>query len=318
MAIVHHGATKEWCVLKANHVFGRHVDRTDTVLASADISQIHAAIGWRGDRWQIIDYSRNGTLLSGRRLPAGVWTDLQIEQHIRFSANELSDWTVIDLTPPGPVLVPRDEADTAPLPLKTWNQLPDPHRPSTSIYQGLDGCWWLECGEDSIHLHNGQHITIADRSWRFLQRDVDIATLQASSSDQLPLHLHFRVSLDEEHVNLTLSTRDRTLDLGERSHHYLLATLARKRLADKQAGIDPLEQGWIGMDRLSRMLGMDPPHLNIQVYRARNQLVSALREHAFAPLIIERRRGDVRLGALAYDIARGSKLEGSYSPAAMQ
>jgi len=124
--------------------------------------------------------------------------------------------------------------------------------------------------------------------------------------------LHFTVSLNEEHTFLRVAWgRDREIDLGERVHHYSLLTLARQRLHDAGRGVDPSSQGWTEAAKLSRMLGVDPVHLNIQLHRARAQLARALPDGVRLPDLVERRRGELRLGALSFRIVRGSQLEGS-------
>ncbi len=128
--------------------------------------------------------------------------------------------------------------------------------------------------------------------------------------------LSFYVSLNEEHAFLKIALDERReLDLGERVHHYSLLTLARRRLADAGAGMDPSSQGWIEMTELSRMLGIDASHLNIQLYRARNQLARAMPPGCRPPILVERRRGELRLAGLPFRIVRGSGLEGGLDPA---
>ena len=107
---------------------------------------------------------------------------------------------------------------------------------------------------------------------------------------------------------------DATVDLGERTHHYCLLALARKRLEDAARQIDPHAQGWIDFERFSKMLGLDSSHVNIQIFRARNQLMRAIPEWVHLPNIVERRRGGVRLGAFRFRIERGSAIEGEFSP----
>jgi hypothetical protein len=138
-----------------------------------------------------------------------------------------------------------------------------------------------------------------------------------------PLHsaaqplLRFQVSLNEEHAYLRIALGAQPeLDLGERVHHYSLLTLARRRMSDAQRGIDASSQGWMAMDQLSHMLGLDPAHLNIQIHRARSQIARALPPGAALPAIVERRRGELRLGEVPFQIVRGSALEGECQPPA--
>ncbi len=126
--------------------------------------------------------------------------------------------------------------------------------------------------------------------------------------------LHFHVSLDEEHVCLKIHDTRHVLDLGERSHHYALLILARMRLVDAQRQLDGHLQGWVDLDRLAKMLGLEPAHLNIQIFRMRKQLAEA--QPAGAPVleVIERRRGSLRFGDLPFHITRGSKFEADFDP----
>lgn len=105
--------------------------------------------------------------------------------------------------------------------------------------------------------------------------------------------LTFEVTRDEEYVHLFMTENGRTLDFGDRSHHYLLLTLARRRLADAAQHHPDWSCGWTYADELTR----DPTLMNVHIYRLRKQL-----EHAglLDPAqIIERRRStrQVRIGS---------------------
>lgn len=70
--------------------------------------------------------------------------------------------------------------------------------------------------------------------------------------------------------------------------------LARARIED--ASCADAEQGWRYNDDVRRMLGLEPGSLNVQIFRARQQLGGA--DVAGAAGIIERRAttGQLRLG----------------------
>ena len=126
--------------------------------------------------------------------------------------------------------------------------------------------------------------------------------------------MQFQVSLNEEHVFLTLlDDGSRVIDLGERVHHYSLLVLARLRLADAARGIESGSQGWVGIEQLLKMLGMDGGHLNIQLFRARRQLLQVLP----AMQLVERRRGELRFGSFGVRIVRGATLEAQLPPPAV-
>lgn len=128
-------------------------------------------------------------------------------------------------------------------------------------------------------------------------------------------HLRLNVSLNEEHVTCTIEI-GATLraNLGERSHHYCLLTLARLRMEDARLGLDASSQGWIDNNVLATMLGLDVPHLNIQIHRLRRQVLKSLPPGVEPFEVIERRRGEVRFGTLAVSVIRGSAREGNFSP----
>ncbi len=126
--------------------------------------------------------------------------------------------------------------------------------------------------------------------------------------------LHFYVSLDEEHVCLEVQDSHLTFDLGERSHHYALLILARMRLMDATRQLDGAAQGWVDMERLAKMLGLDPGHLNIQIFRVRKQLAMALPPGAPVPELVQRRRGALRYGDLPFRITRGAAFEADFDP----
>ncbi len=129
-----------------------------------------------------------------------------------------------------------------------------------------------------------------------------------------PFHLYLHVSTDEEHSSVALGDgTGRRTDLGERAHHYCLLTLARQRLADARRGIDPDSQGWVDTAALSKMLGLDTAHLNIQVHRLRRQFALAMPAGVNDTVPVERRRGQLRLASIGFSIVRGSRLEGGVS-----
>ncbi|MEN9986281.1 MAG: hypothetical protein RI925_1783, partial [Pseudomonadota bacterium] len=107
------------------------------------------------------------------------------------------------------------------------------------------------------------------------------------------------------------------ISLGERIHHYTLATLARQRLRDARQGVEESSQGWIPLDNLARMLGVDPPYINIQIFRARQQITRALPMSRQPASLFERRRGEVRFGGYPFRILKGLTEEGCFPHAAM-
>ncbi|WP_051378433.1 FHA domain-containing protein [Derxia gummosa] len=309
--------TGECVVLRSNHVFGRDAMRSDTHIPDPEVSMMHAVARWRDGGWAVADHSRNGTIVDGRFLSKGQWVPLRIDQQLRFGSSPASQFRVADLAPPGSLLV-CDAPGVKPIPLQRNNLLPSAEEPELSIYQSDTGHWMLEREGEAQVLGSGATLDLAGQRYRLLLSDeVDETRAELVGSQLGAPRLCFRLSLDEEHTQLRVTHGAHEADLGERMHHYCLVTLARRRLADAHAGIGPADQGWLAGSDLARMLGMDIQHVNVQIFRARNQLMAALPSAVQLANIVERRRGSLRLGGFGFGIFRGDALEGEFMPEAM-
>jgi hypothetical protein len=302
-------------MLRPTHAFGRHPSACQTVVQAADVSKIHALVRWNQSRWEIIDQSRNGTTVNGRRLAAGHWTALVVGMEISFSASPNADavWTVRDLAPPVTCLFPLDGRGEAMALSLQGNFLPSAAQPEISIHVH-DGRWMLEHIGGLDLLIDGATVQTSQGAWEFvLNADLESTTENPAVGpglDMSELTLHFEVSQNEEHTRLNLVLGSESTPLGERIHHYTLATLARLRLQDAKRGLDTHSQGWIALDELSRMLDVDPSYVNIQIFRAKHQLSSALPQSGGMPPLVERRRGEIRFGSYAFTVKRGQVEEG--------
>lgn len=314
MAIFRNQLDGRRVMLRPMHAFGRRPSACQTVLQAPDVSQVHALVRWNRLAWEIVDQSRNGSTLDGERLASGRWTALRAGAEVRLGQGEASAWIVDDLAPPATCLFPLDgSADARPLALRE-NLLPDALQPELNIHF-RDGRWLLEHIGGIEALQDGTPIHSAGREWEFVLCD----DLESTAENPLPgavpqpslLTLRFHVSQDEEHTRLELVTEGgRSVSLGERIHHYTLVTLARLRAQDARRGVAPASQGWIGLEALARMLGVEPSYLNIQIFRAKHQLSNALPDHAGEPPLVERRRGDVRFGGHRFEIEGGATAQG--------
>jgi len=305
--------TGERVVLRAEHVFGRNALRADTALDDPGISLMHAMIRWRNGHWMLSDLSRNGTFVDGRVLVPGEPVALAVGAEIRLGRGPGVAWRVQDVTEPVDALVPADSSQPV-IALAPNNLLPTSEAPELCIFQSRPGLWILEQNGETRVLKDGDRLEVGSAgAHRFVAAapmdDTQVAVI--SRQADMPL-LVMRLSLDEEHASLEVKDGAARTDLGERSHHYCLATLARRRFADQERGLEPGAQGWLGSAELSRMLGMETTHLNIQIFRAREQLMTALPGVAALSRLIERRRGELRIGDLPFEVYRGDKLECRY------
>lgn len=314
MAILLNTRTGTSHVLKSLHVVGRDAGHSDTVLALADASALHATFRWRDGQWLLCDHSRNGTFLNGRPLRKDNPVTLSPRDEVRFGMLDGTPWRVSDLSPPGDVLVPLTPGPTI-IALDTYLALPDEQDPQTCLYRTAVGQWMQETPEGTRDLRDGDEFAVGAQRWRLIccddtQATLDLRNLRGESC------LKFQTSLDEEHVHVTLYNGSQEFDMGERVHHYLLLVLARHRLRDVSQGLDPLAQGWVDLDDLVRMLDMDRVHLNIQLFRLRKQFAEAIAEGLISDHFIERRRGGVRIGEIGLELRQGSRLENVWRPAA--
>ncbi|MGN6527341.1 MAG: FHA domain-containing protein [Burkholderiaceae bacterium] len=307
--------TGERVVLHAEHVFGRNALRADTALDDPGISLMHAVARWRDGRWMLSDHSRNGTFVDGQVLVPGEPFPLAVGAEVRLGRGTGVAWRVQDVDAPVDALVPPDSREPV-IVLAPHNLLPSSEAPELCVYQARPGLWMLEHNGETRALKDGDRVQVgAAGLHRFVAAAAmdDTQVSEVADEPEAPW-LVMRLSLDEEHACLELRDGATRTDLGERSHHYCLATLARRRMADRERGLEPGAQGWLSSAELSRMLGMETTHLNMQIFRAREQLMTALPGAAALSRLVERRRGELRIGDLPFEIYRGDRLECRYRP----
>lgn len=310
MAIFRNKLDQRRTVLRPMHAFGRRPSACQTVLQAPDVSQIHALVRWNRVAWEIVDQSRNGTTLNGERLASGRWTVVPPGAEIQLGLGEESAWVAEDLAPPATCLFPGDgQGPLVALSLRE-NLLPDAQQPEVNVYFH-EGQWVLEHIDGVDRLGDGAMVQTSGSTWEFVLCDDLESTAENPTASVSPppvgVALHFNVSQNEEHTSLSLVTDGKSVSLGERIHHYTLVTLARVRSQDAQRGLAPQSQGWIALDELSRMLGVEPSYVNIQIFRAKHQILNALPTHTADAPLVERRRGDVRFGSYPFLIEGGAR-----------
>jgi serine/threonine protein kinase len=304
--------------LRSLHLFGRSPAQNDTTLSNADASQIHASIRWNGAQWEIVDHSSYGTLIDAMPVLHHARQLLAVGQIIRFGPAAQQSWEVKNLDAPCPMLIPLSPGQT-PIALHQLVCLPDNLTPEATIYLGSEGQWQWDNASGNTVLQDGDIVTAAGARWQFhngmtLAMTSDVSTCRTPVSADVAFD--FGVSQNEEHIHLQLHVDGKTLDLGERSHHYHLLTLARRRCQDAGNGYDALSQGWTGMAELAGMLGIEEKHINVYFQRARSQIAQHCTHAELVANCIERRRGEVRFGQFRFEIRRGAMLEACFDPRA--
>jgi len=276
---------------------------------------MHAVVRWRDGRWMLFDHSRNGTFVDDRALVPGEPQALAVGLEIRLGRAPGAAWRVLDVGAPVDSLVPPDARQPV-IVLAPHNLLPSSDAPELCIYEAQPGLWVLEQNGETRTLKDGDRLQVGSAGeHRFVAAaPMDDTRVVEIAREAEPPCLVMRLSLDEEHACLEVKDGAATADLGERSHHYCLATLARRRMSDQERGLEPAAQGWLRSADLSRMLGMEMTHLNMQIFRVREQLMTALPGVAALARLIERRRGELRIGDVPFEIYRGDRMECRYRP----
>lgn len=278
----------------------------DLVLAARDVSGEHAVLQWNGARWELRDLgSRNGTSVDGQRLAAGARMELQAGAELGFG-REAATWLLADDAAPQAMAV-AVEGGACVLSEGGYLALPGPEAPTLAVFQDAAGAWVAE-GADGVRAIADRALVEAGGLWRVHLPAACAGTWDEGVAPVLvaSLRLRFTVSRDEEQVALVAWAGDREIDLQARAHHYPLLTLARRRLADRRAGLSAADEGWLRQDELRTMLRLREDHLSISIHRARAQLGKA--GVADAAAVIERRPGTrwIRLGVAAIEVVTGS------------
>jgi len=318
MAILINNQTHESCLLQPHHSFGRLKSSVNTCILDPYISKVHAFIEWNGQHWTMRDVSSNGIWINAKKLVRDQVAQLNVGDSIKFSSKSGYGFEVRDLNPPCDILIPIDHSSET-IELEYFHLLSIQGAPKVVLsYNNQTYSWWQELLSDNldesapgIELNDRELLNVDGLTWQLqINRTIDdTQQLSPNVASLDELTFLFKTSLDEEVTHLSMQSSDQTIDLLERSHHYLTLTLARQRAADIKANIDESEQGWVYAEILAKDLGLDASHLNIQIYRIRKQCIDALGNACDSSHIIERKAGKLRLGTKSFQIVKGDNVE---------
>lgn len=230
-------------------------------------------IFWDSEAWFIRDLgSRNGTRVDGRALAANENARLEAGATVEFGGHPLA-WLVDSVAPAIPRAVAVDGDQTVDG-VDGILALPNETSFEAVVYGDPREGWVVERSDRVFPVADLDVVTLETGTWRLhlpqlLEPTTDVHQGPTSLAE---LALRFEVSRDEEHVRIVAEGAGGELDLGSRTHHYTLLTLARARLADGELG--PEARGWVYQDELCDQLRLDRGKLNMLVFRARKQLAS--------------------------------------------
>jgi len=264
------------------------------VLDNSDASREHAVIFYDGANWNVRDLSsRNGTLVAGERVVDARL--LQPGEVVCFGSGR-NAWKLVDAAPPGARAVSRVAGQVV-LADQAGLFLPDTASCQAFI-SNQDGQWCLERMGEVRAVADQEEIVVADDVWKLeLTVGEQRPSLATVALDSVQVSLVFKVSRDEEYVELVVSKGGRAHSLAHRSHIYLLLLLARARLADQLSSETlPAEHGWMETKRLADMLKTSSEQINVWVWRAREQFQKV--DADLAHRLVERRPalGQLRMG----------------------
>jgi hypothetical protein len=295
MGRLRHVHTCDEVVLAPRHLVGRG-PACQLRLDEPKLSNVHAELIWDGGGWQLRDLgSRNGTFVAGARIEPGQLIALEPGVELAFAGSSAC-YRLVDATPPRLLAI----ADDGELRIAEGETLfiPDDDEPELTVYCDHEGRWWVESSMDTRRVDEREGLLAGGRKWRIHLPTPLPDTRTVEGELRLSgVELRFRVSRDEEHVELSLHAGSSVHRVEPRAHLVLLSTLARLRLADHERGDLPASEcGWVHRDDLAKMLAIEPTLANLWIHRARRQLDAlGVRESA---LLIERRSAgtQVRIG----------------------
>jgi hypothetical protein len=256
------------------------------------VSSEHAVL-WYDDGWWLKDLgSRNGTWIGERRLAPNVGEKVAIGDELHFGGPSVT-WTLQDDSAPGAVAI----CSSTGVRIAAEEDLllvPNAEDPQLAAYPDGMGAWLIEQGDQIITAREVTDVAVDGVAWTLVLPFETAKTWGDRSEPGAAPGLVFRVSSDEEHVEITVRRGAVTKVLEARTHAYFLLTLARQRLQD--AELSPPERGWLHAEDVCRMLRFGRATLNQRVFRARQQLAGT--GLVPAAQVLERRphTGQLRLG----------------------
>lgn len=290
--------------LKPRTRIGRAADN-EVVVASGDVSGLHAYIEWRGGGcWELKDLSsRNGTFLGGERIESGVWHRLMSDTTIAFG-DPARAWVVVELDRPQAEAICRETSEIRVSSDHILTINDDPKN-WVDVVEDSPGSWVIEMRGRCDAVYDQQVIEIDGKHWCLTlpiaePRTEPIAGRPPAATADV--RLRFRVSADQEHVELFVDFQDIRWN-SQRAYGHALFHLANARIRDRERGGHPDEHGWVYADDLCALAGYESEsRLNVEIHRARREFARLGLPNA--AVLIQRRRGtrQLRVGTPAIEV----------------
>lgn len=285
---------------------GRHADN-DVVLLDPFVSANHAVLVQTAKGLLIRDLnSRNGTWVNDQRITGEA--AIAEGDRIRLGDNAVLRVTAVHAPPPHGLCVIDVGAGTM-LPIRrdrvTFGSssactivLPGARSMEATIEYDSDGAVWLVRAEGPKAMHAGDTFEVAGASFRLEQVD-DEAGVTLPVIGRVEYRYELVASLDlpgGPYARLTDPDTGATRVIGAENRATVLFVLARRRMADLEAGLRD-DAGWMDDDEVTVAIWGRQAHQRapstyaVLVHRIRRELLEA----GFDPGVFERRRGACRL-----------------------
>ena len=254
------------------------------------VSAHHATIQWSGTGWTVRDLgSRNGTFVNERRLKHSALQPLGMGDRVGFGGSEQL-WRLVDDGPPLPLA--RGPERRVAMGQPGLLAIPGPEAPAVTVMAARSGTWRIEGSNETREVADQQTVVVGGEPWLLRLPDGPLVPTAGVRSLQLA---RAQLSIDGEggphptRLRIIHEPHDFSVDLG--------STAPLFRLLARAAA----EGTWVPRDRLVQGLGVNTRHLNVLVFRLRQQLNDAGFEDGVQ--VIERRRGYLRLGTRSVTVA---------------
>ena len=282
--------------LNPRTVLGRSPDASLQV-RDQRVSNRHAALTWGEGGWAVRDLgSRNGTWVDQLRLDPGQLALLRRGGRLTLSDPTLT-WILEEDGPPVPSARAEDgrriQGSAEVL------VLPSEEEPLAAVYRDRDGGWLLEVDGDVRTATDGEVLVLEGAAGWTLELPSQRPVTPTVGLVALP-SLAFRVSSDEEYVEIDIVVGEQVHRCPSRAFHYLLLTLARVRDDPQYAH----EEGWIDRDSLAQMIRIQRKTVDVYVHRARAELGRQVPALSAQLIETRSRTGQIRLGVPVRSIQR--------------
>jgi FHA domain len=264
-------------------------------LSEPIVSSEHAVIFWERAAWRVRDLgSLNGTFVNGKQLAPGGARALAVADRLGFGEPD-GQWRVASADAPEPYAY--KEGDE----IRCFGRgglllLPDEAAPEASVYTRA-GHWVIEHAGVVTETESGDRVTLGSGVWRLLLPEIEAGR----STDAAPLKIaelsiQFRVSKNEEEVEVAVLRGDIRRTLPRHACLYTLLTLARHRMVARHE-----EETWIHAEDLARRLRCSREKLNVDIHRIR-RLFQMAGVHDAVEIVARRNVHELRSGGAAITI----------------